>query len=226
MSKLLLVANVSKEHIRKFHIPFILRMKEAGWRVDVACRLDAPIPECNHTFDLPCDRNPFRGGISKSVKVLKSILQENAYDVVLCNTVVGSLVARLAANSFRKTGLKVIYLNHGLHFFPGAPQSRWLMGCTMEKFLAPMTDVLITINETDQITAKKHLTIPVIEKCHGMGVDLSYYHNFVLTDAQRSNFRAKLGLAPDDFVLSYVAEIIDNKNQIMLINAFEIIRKC
>ena len=48
MKKLLLVANVSKEHIRKFHIPFILRMKELGWQVDVACRLDEPVPEGDH----------------------------------------------------------------------------------------------------------------------------------------------------------------------------------
>lgn len=62
MKKLLLVANVSKEHIRKFHIPFILRMKELGWQVDVACKMDAPIPECDHCYNLPCDRNPFVGG--------------------------------------------------------------------------------------------------------------------------------------------------------------------
>ena len=45
MPKLLLVANVSKEHIRKFHIPLISLLKENGWAVDVACRLDESVPE-------------------------------------------------------------------------------------------------------------------------------------------------------------------------------------
>ena len=59
--RILLVANVSKEHIRKFYIPFFELIKKNGWMIDVACRLDVPVPECDHAFDLPCDRNPFCG---------------------------------------------------------------------------------------------------------------------------------------------------------------------
>lgn len=225
MPKLLLVANVSKEHIRKFHIPLIKLLQEKGWGVDVACRLDESVPEANHAYDLPCDRNPFQGGISKSVAILKAILKSNHYDLLLCNTVVGSLIARLAANSFRKKGLKVIYLNHGLHFFPGASTVRWAMGYPMEKLLASKTDVMITINDTDCATAKKYLKIPVVDKCHGMGVNLSKFRDSVVSENERAEQRKLLGIAPDDFVLTYVAEINDNKNQTMLVDAFEIIRK-
>ena len=139
MPKLLLVANVSKEHIRKFHIPLIELLKESNWTVDVACRMDEPVPEAHNSYDLPCDRNPFRGGINQSVKILKNILEKNDYDILLCNTIVGSIAARLAAGPFRRKGLKVIYLNHGLHFFPGASAGRWAMGYPMEKLLAPKT---------------------------------------------------------------------------------------
>lgn len=225
MKKLIIVANVSKEHIRKFHIPLIELLKEHGWQVDVACRLDEPVPEADNAFDLPCDRNPFQGGISKSVSILKRILQKNNYDILLCNTVVGSMVARLAAAPFRKGGLKVIYLNHGLHFFPGASAIRWAMGYPTEKLLASKTDVMITINETDCTTAKKYLKIPVVEKCHGMGVNLGRFRDAVLSDNERAEQRKALGIAQDDFVLTYVAEIIDNKNQMMLLEAFARIRK-
>ena len=34
--KVLLVANVVKEHVLKFHVPTIARLKEQGWTVDVA----------------------------------------------------------------------------------------------------------------------------------------------------------------------------------------------
>lgn len=225
MPKLLLVANVSKEHIRKFHIPLIAQLKDRGWIVDVACRLDEPVPECDHGFDLPCGRNPFSGGIAKSVTRLKGVLRENAYDVVLCNTVVGSIVARLAAASFRKNGLKVIYLNHGLHFFPGASASRWIMGWTTEKILASRTDVMITINATDCATAKKYLQIPVVEKIHGMGVELKRFQETLLTPNERAAMRASMGISPADFVMTYVAEINDNKNQMMLVEMFERVRR-
>lgn len=225
MKKLILVANVSKEHIRKFHIPLISLLKERGWQVDVACRLDEPVPECDHAYDLPCDRNPFNGGIAESIKRLKEILSENTYDVVLCNTIVGSIVGRMAAAPFRKQGLKVIYLNHGLHFFPGASASRWVLGWTMEKTMASITDVMITINATDCATAKKYLKIPAVETCHGMGVNLSQFRDAVLSDSERVECRKALGIAPEDFVLIYVAEIIANKNQQMLLDAFEQVRK-
>ena len=63
LKKLIIVANASKEHIRKFCIPLIDQLHESGWTVDVACRMDVPVPECDTAYDLPCDRNPFRGGL-------------------------------------------------------------------------------------------------------------------------------------------------------------------
>lgn len=171
-NRLLLVANVSKEHIRKFYIPFINLLQEYGWSVDVACRMDVPVPECNNAYDLPCDRNPFRGGVLKSIKILKDILHKNTYDLLICSTVVGSVIARLAAATFRKKGLKVIYMCHGIHFFPGASVSRWIMGYPMEKLLASKTDVIIVTNDGDLEMAKKHLHIPIIEKSHSMVVNL------------------------------------------------------
>ena len=225
MKQLILVANVSKEHIRKFYIPFIQLMQEKGWCVDVACRMDVPVPEADHTFDLPCDRNPFRGGIGKSVKRLKQILEDGSYDLLVCSTVVGSIVARMAADSFRKDGLKVIYMCHGLHFFPGASPSRWAMGYPVEKLLAPKTDVIIITNDADLASAKKYLHIPIVEKSHSMGVNLRRFREAALSEAERDEQRKALGLDKEDHVLIYVAEIIANKNQTMLLDAFERVRK-
>lgn len=223
--RLLLVANVAKEHIRKFYIPFIELLHEKGWFVDVACRMDVPIPECDTAYDLPCDRNPFRGGIFKSVKVLKTLLRENDYDLLVCSTIVGSMVARLAAKASRKKGLKVIYMCHGMHFFPGASLTRWIIGYPTEKMLAPHTDVIIVTNDGDLEMARKHLDIPVIEKSHSMGVNLKRFRDSVVSKDEYNLQRRELGIAPDDYVLTYVAEIIENKNQRMLINAFELIRE-
>lgn len=225
MQKLLIVANVSKEHIRKFHIPVIAYMKDHLWQVDVACRMDAPIPECDHAFDLPCDRNPFSGGITKSIRILKDILSKGSYDAILCNTVTGGLIGRIAAKSFRKNGLKVFYLNHGLHFFKGASLSRWAMGYPVEKAMAPLTDVLITINSADLEMAGKHLNIAALERIHGIGVNLNRFREYPLSDGDRALLRKSLGISPTDRVITYVAEIIDNKNQQMLLDMFRLVRQ-
>ena len=225
MRKVLLVANVSKEHIRKFHIPFILRMKELGWQVDVACRLDEPVPECDHAYDLPCDRNPLRGGLPGSIRILRQLVRENGYDVVHCNTVTGAIVARLACAPLRKKGVKVFYTCHGMHFFKGAPASRWIVGWPLEKLLAPMTDLIITINGEDREMAKKHLrACGAIEKIDGIGVNLARYRRSDASCEQRATVRRELGLGADDFVITYVAELIANKNQQALLKMLDLIR--
>lgn len=225
MPKMLLVANVAKEHIRKFHIPLITLLKEKGWTVDVACRMDAPVPECDHAYDLPCDRDPFRGGLVKSIQLLKTILRNNTYDVLLCNTIVGAMIGRAAAAPFRKNGLKVFYLNHGLHFFPGASLGRWALGLPMEKLFAGQTDMMITINASDCATAQKYLNIPMIEQIHGMGCNLQKFQGYALSADRRNELRAANGIGADDFVMTYVAEVNENKNQAMLLEMFTRVRQ-
>lgn len=221
MKRLLLVANVSKEHIRKFHIPFIIFMKENGWIVDVACRLDEKIPEADHQFDLPCNRNPFSGGIFSSIQILKKIINKGCYDVVHCNTITGSIVARIASRQARKKGTKVFYTNHGLHYFEGAPVSRWIVGLPMEKMLAPLTDCFITINRADYKMVKKTLKVSGnIEMIHGIGVNLDMFRNLPETYSS-SEYRKSLGISQEAFVLIYVAELIKNKNQKVLLESMK-----
>ena len=229
--KLLIVANVAREHIRKFHIPIIRHFQSQGWQVDVACRMDVPVPEADCTYDLPCDRNPFKGGLIKSTKMLQDILEKETYDAVICNTLVGSITARLAMHGLRKKagkGIKtpkLFYIVHGLHYFQGASLSRWAMGYPMEKVLAPMTDVLITINEADYEMAKKTLKPGAIERIPGIGCDLGRFQNVEITADERAELRKSLEIGEADFVMTYVAEINDNKNQGMLVDMMETVRK-
>lgn len=219
MHKVLIVANVSKEHIRKFHIPFISFMRKKGWVVDVACRLDVPVPEASNQFDLPCNRNPFSGGVLKSIIKLEKIIDSNQYDVIHCNTITGSIIARLASIKARKKGTRVFYTNHGLHYFNGAPISRWIIGYPMEKILAPLTDCLITINDDDYRMVKKTLKVAGnVEKIHGIGVDLNRFRNLPSNYSPLSQ-RAAIGINSDAFVLMYVAELIENKNQEVLLES-------
>ena len=106
--KILLVANVAKEHVNKFHIPTIKYLQSKGWQVDIACSVDADVPVGDHIFNMCWKRSPFTTKIFKGISELKKLITENEYDVIYCHTPVGGLVARVAARSARKKGTKVV----------------------------------------------------------------------------------------------------------------------
>lgn len=222
--KILLVANVAKEHVLKFHIPTISMLKNNGWQVDVACKMDASIPCCDHAFNLPIERNPFHFKTVKAIAELRRIIRENGYDIVYCHTVTGSLVARLAAKPFRKDGVKVIYLAHGFHFYHGASLKKWIIGYPMERILSEFTDVLITINKEDYAFATKHFHQPKIQRIDGIGVDLNKY-KIDFSDEQKERYREELGCTMHDYIGIYVAELTKLKNQSSLIQAVKLIQE-
>lgn len=143
MKKVLLVANVAKEHVNKFHIPTIKYLQSKGWQVDIACSVDAEIKAGDNVYNMSWKRSPFTPKTFKGIKELKNLIAQNHYDIIYCHTPVGGLVARIAARSFRKQGLKVVYCAHGLHFFKGAPLLNWLLFYPMEKWMAKFTDMFI-----------------------------------------------------------------------------------
>lgn len=218
MKKILFVANVAKEHILKFHLPSIRRFKESGWQVDVACAGEETIPDCDHQFHTSWKRSPFTFKTFTGIRELKQILKKTHYDVVFCHTPVGGLVARLAAKRARKHGTKVIYCAHGLHVYNGAPMINWLTFYPVKKYLSRHTDVFFTVNTEDYnfVCTKfnKRMTTLLVPE---VGVNFA---RLEVGDkaAVRKQVRRDLGLADNAPVLIYVAEIIKNKNQRMLVD--------
>lgn len=217
MTKVLLVANVAKEHVNKFHIPTIKYLQSKGWQVDVACSVDAEVPAGDHIYNMSWKRSPFTLGTLKGIIELKSLISKNCYDIVYCHTPVGGLVARLAARAARKRGLKVVYCAHGLHFFNGAPLLNWLVYYPIERLLARLTDMFITINPEDYERVQKDFNHKMlVKRIDGIGV------NFGRLDIKdrmkaRKTCRETLGIPQDAVVAIYVAEILKNKNQQLLI---------
>lgn len=221
MPKILFVANVAKEHINKFHIPAIKYLQSKGWQVDVACSVDAPVPAGNNIYNMSWKRSPFTLGTFKGIKELKTLISKEKYDIIYCHTPVGGLVARLAGRSFRKKGLKVVYCAHGLHFYKGSPIINWLLFYPMEKWMAKYTDMFITINPEDyecvEVNFNKNMDVELI---HGIGVNFERL-NVENRMSCRKQYRERLGIPQDAEVLIYVAEILKNKNQQMLIKALK-----
>ena len=223
--KLLLVANVVKEHVLKFHVPTIACLKAQGWTVDVAASGDEDVPYCDRQIRGEWKRSPFTLDTLKGIRQLCRVIDEGQYDIVYCHTPVGALVARLAARNARKQGTRVVYFAHGFHFFSGAPLINWLLFYPIERLLVRFTDLLITLNDEDYARAKRVFpkTLPVM-RVPGVGVDFARLD--VKDPAQvRRTLRSEWGIPQDALTLIYVAELIPNKNQKMLFEALLEIHK-
>ena len=226
MKKILIVANVAKEHVIKFHIPTIKMLKDDGWLVHVACSGDEKIPYCDKQFKMPYGRSPFSLGTIRAIPQLKRIIESEKYDIVHCHTPTGGFVARVSAISARqKFKTKVIYTAHGLHFFKSAPLLNWLLFFPVEWILSFMTDEIVLINQEDYDNVKRlRFGAKSIKKINGMGVNNK---RFELKNRNRIrlNYRKQFGISESDLVLIYVAELIPNKNQSVLIDALKIVKE-
>lgn len=225
--KVLFVATVVKTHMMQFHIPYLKMFQEMGWETAVASKndyenpADCQIPYCDTYYDIPFERLPWKPRNVQAYQMLKKIIDEGNYDIIHCHTPVGAMIARLAALSARQKGTKVIYTAHGFHFFKGAPLLNWLLFYPAEWLLAPVTDVLITINKEDHARALKQLRAKRIEYVPGVGINTAKFRNLVI---DRDAKRQSLGYSEKDFLLLTVAEMTANKNHITILKALSLLK--
>ena len=225
--KVLFVATVVKTHMMQFHIPYLKMFREMGWETAVASKNDyenpddCRIPYCDTYYDVPFARLPWKLSNLQSYKMLKKIIDEGNYDIIHCHTPVGAMIARLAALSSRKKGTKVIYTAHGFHFFKGAPLLNWLLFYPAEWILAPVTDVLITINREDHARALRRLHARRIEYVPGVGIHTAKFRDLTV---DRQEKRRSLGYGDDAFLVLTVAEMTANKNHITVLKALALLK--
>ena len=220
MKKIILVANVSKEHVLKFHVPTIKRLVEDGWQVDVACGGNDKVPYCHKQYELPIDRSPFKSHFIKAIRQLRDIISQEQYDVVYCHTSVGGIVARIAANPFRRKGTRVVKFAHGTYFYKGAPWYNFALYYPLYKYLSYKTDSIITITQEDYEFTTRHFSSSKVYFLNGIGVNTSKYK---VTDKEsiREQYRSELSIPQDAIVMIYVAELIKNKNQSLLLKVLQ-----
>ena len=225
--KVLLIATV-QSHIGQFHKPLMRMLKEQGWEIHVAARdnlaekngLQLEYPD--KVFDIPFRRSPFDPRNLKAYRMLKKRLREEHYDVIHCNTPVGGILGRLAAQPYRKQGTQVFYTAHGFHFYQGAPKKNWLIYYPIEKFMSRLTDKLITITEEDYELAKRSFHCPVYH-IHGVGANSEKF--FPLSPEDQALQKDELGLSGR--IIINVGELLPNKNQKTTILAMrKVVEQC
>ena len=220
VKKVLFIATVVKTHIHAFHLPYIKMFKEKGYETYVAAKNDygnsmPDIPNCDCYIDIPFARNPFSIRNIKAYSMLKALIDKNHFDMIQCNTPVGGALGRLVARKARKNGAKVIYIAHGFHFMKGSSVLSWLLFYPVEKLLAHVTDVLVTINREDYDRAKRKLKAKKIVHVNGIGVALEETEN----EFDRHAIRAQMGIKDSDILITSVGELIKRKNHKTMLKA-------
>ena len=219
MKKVLLTATV-QSHICQFHKALVEVLHEHGWEVHVAARDNLheknglKLDFVEKVYNVPFSRSPKSPDNIKAYKELKKIIDNEHYDVIHCNTPMGGVVTRLAAQKARKQGTKVFYTAHGFHFYQGAPKKNWIVFYPIEKFFSRLTDKLITITQEDYELASKKFHCEV-HRIHGVGVDERRY--YPADEEMKSALRKELGYADDQKLILCIGELLPNKNQGMAI---------
>ena len=152
---------------------------------------------------------------------LTRIIKKEKISLVHCHNPVGGMLGRLAALC---SGLRpyVIYTAHGFHFFNGAPLAYWIIFYPIEKFLALFTDVIITINGEDYNIAKSFRLERggFVELMNGVGLDTDRFHP---VKEISDEVRKELGIPEGAFHIVTAAELNDNKNHIVILEALKLL---
>ncbi|WP_157820749.1 glycosyltransferase family 4 protein [Macrococcoides caseolyticum] len=226
MKKVLFCANVYR-HLTSFHMPYIYMLRNNGYKIYLLASDDYGNDKKNlvnegfECIDIPYSRNPLSFSNLKIFLKIRKLLKENEFDIIHVHTPIISFITRIA--SYRVSVGKMIYTAHGFHFYKGSSILNWLLYFPLEKLASNFTDTLITINQEDYKTALKYFG----DKCkvlwiEGVGVNINISRR---DDLELDKLRDSLKLRKDDFVISYIAELNDNKNQMFLFKNWKEINK-
>ena len=223
--KILYITTVSST-INAFLIPHIEMLINNKNKVDCAASMNVEINDILKNknvkfFNIPFKRMPLKVSNFIAFKKLLKIQKKYNYDVIHVHTPVASIFGRLLKVFYPK--LKIIYTAHGYHFYKGAPKKNWFLYYPIEKVMAKLTDVTITINKEDYEITKKKLKPKKCYLVNGVGLDLNQYKQ--LSKQEKENKRKELQISKDDFILIMIAELNINKNQIQLIKAMELLKE-
>ncbi|MGL6107380.1 glycosyltransferase family 4 protein [Romboutsia sp.] len=219
MARVLVTAHLGR-HFRIFGQSDYKVLLKMGHEVHIAANFNSEVDQFENSdvikHQIDFDRNPFSKQNLKAFNQLKELFKQQKFDLIHCQSPSGGAITRLAAKETRGKGTKILYTAHGLHFFEGAPGKNWIMYYNFEKFLAKYTDCIITINEEDYNSAKEKLRIKDVEHVHGVGIDLDKFTP--QTSEKKMSLRKKYGYNEDDFIVIYVGELSNRKNQNMAID--------
>lgn len=223
VKKALLVTTVSG-FVPQFEMNNVHILQSMGFEVHYASNYNTPsYGTDNHRLDgtgiirhqIDFIRSPFKPANLKVYRQLRTLMEQESFQLVHCHTPMGGVMARLAAHATH-TG-PVIYTAHGFHFFKGAKPVNWLCYYPMERFLSRYTDQQICINYEDYERAKKAFHARYTDYIPGVGIDPSRIPHLTEEDIKKK--KAELGLPLDKLILLSSGELIKRKNHETILKA-------
>jgi len=218
--KILYITTIS-DTVNSFLIPHIKQLISQGHEVGVAFQIVEEIhPKLKglpcKIHEIPFQRTPFHRDNIEAIQEIRRLVENEQYQVVHVHTPVASFITRFALR--KNQNVKVIYTAHGFHFYKGAPIINWLLYYPMERIASKWTDVLIIINEEDFQHAQKFKLRQnqSLYLLNGVGINLQQF--YPKSTLEKKQLREKYGFSGEDFLLIYVAEISQRKNQHFLIH--------
>lgn len=153
-----------------------------------------------------------------SYREMGKLLKENRYVILHTHTPIASVISRICARPFRKSGLIVLYTAHGFHFYKGASIKNWLLFYPIERWLSNYTDVLITINKEDYERAKTQFKSKEIIYLPGIGVNVDKINR---ANTIRNDLCDELKIETDCILLLSVGELSNRKNHQAVIRSLD-----
>ena len=202
MSKILYVAS-NMQHINNFHIPYISRLREDGHTVRVMASgagADIDIPFVKRMLSL-------KNLITQ--RRIRRIVKREGFDAIILNTTLAAFHVRMALP--KKDRPKIINIVHGYLFHDEATSLKKKILLFCEKILREKTDAIAVMNAEDKKIAEENsLCLGEVIMTRGMGVKLA---DRISTAESIRRFTG----TEDKFLLGFVGELSERKNQRFLI---------
>lgn len=217
MDKKMLFVASTRAHILSFHIPYLCAFRADGWIICGAWGGPTEdFPYVDEFVSLPFEKKMIAAGNFRAAAILRKKIKQERYDVIIVHTSLAAFFTRVAV-----LGLKhrptVINMAHGYLFDDQTSFLKRSILLTAEHLTAPVTDLLLTMNQWDYQAAQKYHLGKTIANVPGIGV------NFTRLEGQRTggreSLRQSLGISSDSFVLIYPAEFSARKSQQILLHA-------
>lgn len=160
-------------------------------------------------------RSPFSSQNIDCYKQLKTIIDENHFDLIHVHTPTVSILTRLAARKARKEGTTVMYTCHGFHFHNAAPKKNWMMFYPMERMMSRFCDYIVTINKEDFNRAKT-FHAPNVRYIPGVGVNINRIHDCKI---DKKAYKREIGVPEDCVLILSIGEMIERKNHEVIVRA-------
>jgi glycosyltransferase involved in cell wall biosynthesis len=155
----------------------------------------------------------------KSIYQLTKIIQKNQYDLVHVHTPIAAVLGRIAA---KIAGVKrIVYTSHGLPFHDLSTPAQYRFYFIVEKLAALITDLILSQNYEDIVTAKKlGLCPPEKLRYLGNGIDIDRFQRDRLNPIHQRELHASLGIPENaNLIIGTIGRLTRKKGSVYLIEA-------